>query len=68
MFSQHGGRSGRGKACKQRIVRRATVLTSSSYKSVTKETVSNFHWGVECFIEEVTMVVELSLECGDKAF
>lgn len=63
MFSKHGGRSGRGKACKQRIVRRATVLTSSSYNSV-----SNFHWGVECFIEEVTMVVELSLECGDKAF
>lgn len=68
MFSQHSGRSGRGKACKQRIVRRTTVLTSSSYNSVTKETVNNFHWGVEWFIEEMTMVVELSLECGDKTF
>lgn len=66
MFSQHDDSSGEGKAFKQRIVRRVTVLTSSRYNSVTKETVSNFPWGVECFIEEVTMVVELSLECMNR--
>lgn len=60
--------SGGGKACKQIIVRKDTILTSSRYNSVTKETVINFPWGVECFTEEVTMAVELSLECEDRAF
>lgn len=69
-ISQHGGGSGGGKEYKQKLVRRATVQASSRYNSVTKETVSNFPWGVESFIEEVTVVelVELSLECGDRTF
>lgn len=35
---------------------------------LTKETVSNFPLEVESFIEEVIVVVELSLECGDRTF
>lgn len=60
--------SGGGKACKQIIVRTDTILTSSRYNSVPKETVINFPWGVECLIEEVTIAVELSHECKDRAF
>lgn len=35
---------------------------------LTKETASNFPYGVEFFIEEVIVVIELSLECGDRTF
>lgn len=38
------------------------------YWGVTKETVTNFPWGVECFIEDVPVVVELSLDGGDRGF